>query len=86
MTPEEQEALRKKEERRDRLHRNYLRSKAIGAQKQYENKVKAAKKNEIEARKSALRYEDMAKGVFVPAGVLPKAESQKASLPIRSAI
>ncbi len=36
LTPEEQEALRKKEERRDRLHRNYLRRKANGKQKEYE--------------------------------------------------
>ena len=65
LTPEEQETKRKKEELRDRLHRNYLRRKANGKQKQYEDKVNAAKRAEIEARKSALRAEDMAKGVFV---------------------
>ncbi len=30
MTAEEQEELRKAEERRDRLHQNYLRRKAVG--------------------------------------------------------
>jgi hypothetical protein len=72
ITTEEQEAIRKKEECRDRLHRNYLRRKANGKQKQYEDKVKAAKKAEIEARKSALRAEDMAKGVFVSVGASTK--------------
>ena len=77
LSPEEQEAMRQKEEYRDRLHRNYLRRKANGKQKQYEDKIKAAKKAEIEAKKAALRTEDMAKGVFVSAGNLPKAEPQK---------
>lgn len=86
LAPEEQEALRQKEERRDRLHRNYLRRKASGKQKQYEDKIKPAKKAEIEAKKAAIRSEDIAQGVFVPAGVLPKAESQKAALPIRPAV
>ena len=59
LTPEEREALHKKEERRDRLHRNYLRRKANGKQQEYEDKVKAAKKAEIEARKAALHVEDI---------------------------
>ena len=46
LTPEEQEELRKKEERKDRLHQNYLKRKASGAQKQYEDKIKAKKKAE----------------------------------------
>jgi len=83
---EEQEALRQKEERKDRLHQNYLRRKASGVQKRYENKVKAAKKAEIEAKKAAIRSEDIAQGVFVPTGVLPKAEPQKAALPIRPTV
>ena len=40
LTPEEQEALRKKEERKDRLHQNYLRRKANGKQKEYEERIK----------------------------------------------
>ena len=77
LTPEEQEALRKKEERKDRLHQNYLRRKASGKQKEYEDRIKAAKKAEMEAKKAVLRTEDIAKGVFVPANGLSQAEPQK---------
>ena len=45
LTPEEQEELQKKEERKDRLHQNYLKRKASGAQKRYEDKIKAKKKS-----------------------------------------
>ena len=72
-TPEEQEALRKKEERKDRLHQNYLRRKGQTAQqKEYEELIKAAKKAEMEAQKNTIRAEDMAKGVFIPVSSLPK--------------
>ena len=43
---EEVEALRKKEERKDKLHQAYLRRKANGTQKRYEDKIKAKKKAE----------------------------------------
>lgn len=66
-----------KKERRDRLHKKYLRRNASGKQQEYENKVKAAKKVAIETRKMALRAEDMTKGVFFPISVLSKVESQK---------
>ena len=36
LTPEELEEIRKREERKDRLHQNYLKRKASGAQKRYE--------------------------------------------------
>jgi hypothetical protein len=42
-----------------------------------EDKVKTAKKAKIEARKAALRAEDVAKRVFVSAGNLPKTEPQR---------
>ena len=77
LTPEEQEELRKKEERKEKLHQNYLRRKASGAQKQYEDKIKAAKKSEIDAKKAALRAEDMAKGVFTHVRDLPRQEPRK---------
>ena len=54
MTPEEQEALRKREETKDRLHRTYLRRKENGKQKEYEERTKAAKKAEMDAKKNAL--------------------------------
>jgi hypothetical protein len=74
LTPEEQEAQRKKEETKDRLHRNYLRRKENGKQKEYEDKVKAQKKAEMDVKKNALRAEDISKGVFVPVSNLPNAE------------
>ena len=86
LTPEELEELRKKEERKDRLHQNYLRRKANGKQKEWEQKYNAKRKTEIEARKAAVRAETMAKGVYVPVGQMPKAEPRKASLPAGAAI
>ncbi len=86
LSPEEQEALRKKEERKDRLHQNYLRRKANGKQKEYEDKIRAEKKAELETKKAALRTEDMAKGVYIPVGSFPKAEPQKGKLQARAAV
>ena len=77
LTPEELEEIRKREERKDRLHQNYLKRKASGAQKRYEDKIKKRKKAEIEAKKAAIRAEDIAKGVFVPVSSLPQREPQK---------
>ena len=77
LTPEELEEIRKREERKDRLHQNYLKRKASGAQKRYEDKIKERKKAEIEAKKTAIRAEDIAKGVFVPVSSLPQREPQK---------
>ena len=74
LTPEELEEIRKREERKDRLHQNYLKRKASGAQKRYEDKIKAKKKAEMDAKKNALRAEDVAKGVFVPVSSMPKLE------------
>ena len=79
LTPEEQEALRKEEARKDRLHRNYLRRKANGKQKQYEEKAKATRKAVLEAKKAAIRAEDIQKGVFIPVSSLPKQEPQRAT-------
>ncbi len=77
LTPEELEKIRKREERKDRLHQNYLKRKASGAQKRYEDKIKERKKAEIEAKKAAIRAEDIAKGVFVPVSSLPQREPMK---------
>ena len=70
-------SIRKREERKDRLHQNYLKRKASGAQKRYEDKIKKRKKAEIEAKKAAIRAEDIAKGVFVPVSSLPQREPMK---------
>ena len=77
LTSEELEEIRKREERKDRLHQNYLKRKASGAQKRYEDKIKGRKKAEIEAKKAAIRAEDIAKGVFVPVSSLPQREPMK---------
>ena len=86
LTPEEQEELQKKEERKDRLHQNYLRRKASGAQKQYEDKIKAKKKAEMDAKKALIRAEDMKKGVFSTIGQLPKEEPRKGSIAASAAV
>ena len=86
LTPEEQEELRKQEERKDRLHQNYLKRKASGAQKQYEDKIKAKKKAEMDAKKALIRAEDMKKGVFSTVGQLPKEEPRKGSIAASAAV
>ena len=57
LSTEEQEELRKKEERKDRLYQNYLKRKANGAQKRYEDKIKAKKRAEMDAKKALIRAE-----------------------------
>jgi site-specific DNA recombinase len=51
LTPEELEEIRKREERKDRLHQNYLKRKASGAQKRYEDKIKGEKRQKSKPRK-----------------------------------
>ena len=77
LTPEELEEIRRREERKDRLHQNYLKRKASGVQKRYEDKIKGRKKAEIEAKKAAIRAEDIAKVLFVPVSSLPQREPMK---------
>lgn len=82
-TPEELEEIKKKEARKDRLHQNYLRRKANGWQKSYEERTKAQKKAEIDAMKEAERAKDRADGVYyivAEAGVpkIPRAEKPTA--------
>jgi hypothetical protein len=64
---------KKTEQARERREKQ----KASGAQKRYEDKTKAAKKAGMDAKKDALRAEDIAKGVFVPVGVMPRKEPGK---------
>ena len=78
LTPEELEERRKKEERKDRLHQNYLKRKASGKHQAYENKIKDKRKADIDAKKAAIRAEDIAKGVFIPVCQLPRAEPKVA--------
>ena len=85
-TTEEPKELRKREERKDRLHQNYLKRKASGAQKRYEDKIKAKKKAEMDAKKALIRAEDMKKGVFSTIGQLPKEEPRKGSIAASAAV
>lgn len=86
LTPEEQEELRKKEERRDRLHQNYLRRKANGKQKEWEERYNAKRKAQREAAKAAIRAEDMEKGIFIPVSQLPRQEPRKATVSASTAV
>ena len=86
LTPEELEEIRKREERKDRLHQNYLKRKASGAQKRYEDKIKAKKKAEMDAKKALIRAEDMKKGIFSTVGQLPKEEPRKGSIAASAAV
>ena len=86
LTPEEQEELRKKEERKDRLHQNYLRRKANGKQKEWEERYNAKRKAQREAAKAAIRAEDMEKGIFIPVSQLPRQEPRKAIVSASAAV
>ena len=86
LTPEEQEELRKKEERKDRLHQNYLRRKANGKQKEWEERYNAKRKAKMEAAKAAIRAEDMEKGIFTTVSQLPRQEPRKATVQASTAV
>ena len=86
LTPEEQEELRKKEERKDRLHQNYLRRKANGKQKEWEERYNAKRKAQMEAAKAAIRAEDMEKGIFTTVSQLPRQEPRKATVSASAAV
>ncbi len=53
-----------------------------GKQEEYEERIKAAKKVEMDAKKAAIRAEDIQKGVFVLVSHLPKVEPARAALPV----
>ena len=86
LTPEEQEELRKKEERKDRLHQNYLRRKANGKQKEWEERYNAKRKAQREAAKAAIRAEAMEKGIFTTISQLPRQEPRKATVSASTAV
>ena len=83
MTPEEQEALRKKEELKDKRHQAYLRRKASGWQRQYEERARPGKKAKIDAMKTAIRQEDMANGIYAHVADLPHQEPKWAAIQVR---
>ena len=69
-----------------KLHQNYLRRKASGAQKAWEKRYNAKRKAQIEAAKAAIREEDISNGVFIPVGQLPQQVPQKAPVQAHAAV
>lgn len=55
--PEELEEMRKKEARKDRLLQNYLKRKVNSKQKEYDERMKAKKKAQIQNQKQQIRTE-----------------------------
>lgn len=45
--------------------------------KEYEDRTKEERRLRMEAKNEAIRKEDMAKGIFFPVCLLPKAEPKK---------
>ena len=78
LTPEEQEALRKKEELKDKRHQAYLRRKASGKQQEYDRRYSIKRKPVMDAKRAALRAEDMERGIFTTAASLPRQEPKRA--------
>ena len=64
----------------------FLRRKANGKQKEWEERYNAKRKAQVEAAKAAIRTEDMEKGIFIPVSQLPRQEPRKATLPASAAI
>ena len=67
-TPEELEKMRKKEARKNRLHQNYLKRKANGKQKEYEECTRAKKKAKIDSQKEQISAEGREKSIYHLAG------------------
>lgn len=63
-TKEELKLMRKKEERRARLHQNYLKRKASGQQKKYEERTREKVKARLDIMKEAERAKDREHGVY----------------------
>lgn len=72
---------------RSRRHRQHSRpatfpGRKSGWQRKYYERTKSEKRRKMEEAKAAIRAEDMAKGVFIPASQLPKQEPKKTVLPV----
>ena len=71
---------RRREERRDKLHQAYLRRKASGKQQEYDRRYSIKRKPVMDAKRAALRAEDMERGIFTTAASLPRQEPQRATV------
>ena len=67
-------------------HQNYLRRKANGKQKEWEERYNARRKAKMEAAKAAIRAEDMEKGIFSTVSQLPRQEPRKATVSASAAV
>lgn len=67
-------------------HRNNDKYEKRSKQKEWEERYNAKRKAQVEAAKAAIRAEDMEKGIFIPAGQLPRQEPRKATLPASAAV
>ena len=74
LTPEAIEERRRKEAIKDKRHEAYLRRKASGWQRQYEDRKKSEKRLRMEAKKEEIRQENIRKGVFIPIASMPVLE------------
>lgn len=63
-----------------------MKRKANGAQKRYEDKIKAKKRAEMDAKKALIRAEDMKKGVFSIVWQLSKGEPRKCGIAASAAV
>ena len=63
-----------------------MKRKANGAQKRYEDKIKAKKRAEMDAKKALIRAEDMKKGVFSTVWQLSKGEPRKCGIAASAAV
>lgn len=64
LTPEQIAEMQKKEKIRERQHQYYLKRKANGKLKAYEERVKEEKRAQIETKKENIRAEDRKKGIY----------------------
>ena len=80
LSPEEQKAERKIQERKEKMRQAYLRRKASGKQQEYDREYNAKRRERMKAQKAALRAEDMEKGIYTHAASLPHQEPQKAPI------
>lgn len=62
---------------KNKRHEQYLRRKASGWQREYEERIKSEKRQKMEAMKEQIRTEDVEKGIFIPMITVPLPEPKK---------
>ncbi|HRV51121.1 MAG TPA: recombinase family protein [Saccharofermentans sp.] len=77
VSEEELEKQKEIERIKNKRHEEYLRRKASGWQKKYDERVKSEKRQKMEAMKEQIRAEDVEKGIFIPMITLPLPEPKK---------